>query len=75
MLALMIFHAEVESWIKAIDRQSLPVTAPIWVSGQKWKAMLADGLQSEKQVAEIEDIMLVADCYPWNVSRWLCGRP
>jgi hypothetical protein len=62
VLALMIFHYKAKSRIKAIDRQWLPVTAPIWISGQKREAMLSDGLQPENCVAEIEHIMLVANC-------------
>jgi len=62
VLALMIFHDEAKSRIKAIDRQWLSVTTQIWISGQKRKAMLPGGLQSENYVAEIEHVMLVANC-------------
>jgi len=62
VLALMILHDEAKSWIIAVDRQWLPVTAPIWISGQKRKAMLPDGFQPENCVAEIEHVMLVANC-------------
>ncbi|AGH50223.1 hypothetical protein G432_12520 [Sphingomonas sp. MM-1] len=33
VLALMIFHDEAESRVKAVDRQRLPVTTPIRISG------------------------------------------
>ncbi|CAI2932263.1 protein of unknown function [Aminobacter niigataensis] len=46
MLALMIFHDEVEAWVKAIERQGLAAATPIWISGQKWKAMLTHGFQA-----------------------------
>ena len=62
VLALMIFHDEAKRRIKAIDRQWLPVTAPIWISGQKRKAMLPDGFQPENCVAEIKHVMLVTNC-------------
>ncbi|GEO00585.1 hypothetical protein NSE01_24170 [Novosphingobium sediminis] len=62
VLALMIFHDEAKSRIKAIDRQWLSVTTPIWISGQKRKAMLPDGLQPDNCVAEIEHVLLVANC-------------
>jgi hypothetical protein len=61
VLALMIFHDEAKSRIKAIDRQWLSVTTPIWISGQKREAMLSDGLQPENRVAEIEHVMLVTN--------------
>lgn len=56
MLPLIILHDEAKSWIKAIDRQWLPVTAAIWISGHKREAMLSDGLQPENRVAEIEHV-------------------
>jgi len=46
MLALMIFHDEVEAWVKAIDRQGFAAATPIGISGQKWKAMLTHGFQA-----------------------------
>ncbi|WP_066653652.1 hypothetical protein [Sphingomonas sp. CCH10-B3] len=70
VLALMIFHDEAKSRIKAIDRQWLPVTTPIWISGQKREAMLSDGLQSENRVTEIEHVMLVTNC---GLASALCS--
>ena len=37
-------------------------TTPIWISGEKLKAVLPDGLQPENCVAKIQDVMLVANC-------------
>ncbi|EPR09940.1 hypothetical protein M527_05735 [Sphingobium indicum IP26] len=74
MLALMIFHDKVETRIKTVDRQRPLAPAPIRISGQKRKAMLTDSLQSEKLVAEIENIVLVASRSPGIGASSLHGR-
>ena len=70
VLALMIFHDEAKSRIESVDRQRLSVTTPIWIAGKKLKAVLPDGLQPENCVAEVEYVLLVANC---DFGRAICS--